>query len=87
MSEQSTIRSGSSILLEIGTEEIPSRFLPQAIEDLTAIAAKTFGEYRIDHAEIEVYATPRRLSLMVSDVAASQKDNVREVFGPAKNAA
>ena len=87
MSEQSTIRNGSSILLEIGTEEIPSRFLPQAIEDLTAIAAKTFGEYRIDHAEIEVYATPRRLSLMVSDVAASQKDNVREVFGPAKNAA
>lgn len=87
MSEQNTVQNGSSILLEIGTEEIPSRFLPQAIEDLTTIAAKTFGEYRIGHDDIAVYATPRRLSLMVSNVAASQKDNVKEVFGPAKNAA
>jgi glycyl-tRNA synthetase beta chain len=87
MSENNIAQNNSSILLEIGTEEVPSRFLPQAIEDLTAIAAKTFGEYRIDHADIEVYATPRRLSLMVSSVAASQKDNVKEVFGPPKNAA
>jgi len=87
MSEKETSQNGPSILLEIGTEEIPSRFLPQAIEDLTTIAAKTFDEYRIDHAEIAVYATPRRLSLMVSNVAASQKDNRKEVFGPAKNAA
>lgn len=81
------IQSGSAILLEIGTEEVPSRFLPQALEDLRAIATKTFEEYRIDHADIEVYATPRRFSLMVSNVSASQKDNVKEVFGPAKNAA
>jgi len=87
MSEKNVIQTGSSILLEIGTEEVPSRFLPQAIEDLTAIAAKTFGEYRIDHEEITVYATPRRLSLMINNVAASQKDNIKEVFGPAKNAA
>ncbi len=87
MSETTIIQNSSSILLEIGTEEIPSRFLPQAIEDLTTIAAKTFGEYRIEHADIAVYATPRRLSLMVSNVAASQKDHIKEVFGPAKNAA
>lgn len=87
MSENNIIQNGSSILLEIGTEEVPSRFLPQAIEDLTAIAARTFGEYRIDYADMAVYATPRRLSLMVNGVAASQRDNVKEVFGPAKNAA
>lgn len=87
MSENEIIRNGSSILLEIGTEEIPSRFLPQAIKDLSAIAARTLGEYRIDYADLAVYATPRRLSLIVSNVAASQKDNVKEVFGPAKNAA
>jgi len=87
MSENNIIQNTASILLEIGTEEVPSRFLPQAIEDLTALAAKTFGEYRIDHRDIAVYATPRRLSLMVSGVAATQKDNVKEVFGPAKNAA
>lgn len=83
----SELNNNSSILLEIGTEEVPSRFLPQAIADLTAIAAKTFEEYRINNTDIAVYATPRRLSLIVNGVAASQRDNVKEVFGPAKKAA
>ncbi|MBI5848096.1 MAG: glycine--tRNA ligase subunit beta [Nitrospirae bacterium] len=87
MSKKELIPNGPSILLEIGSEEIPSRFLPQAIQDLTAIAARTFGEYRIGYADIAVYATPRRLTLMLDGVAASQKDQVKEVFGPAKNAA
>ncbi|MBI5074806.1 MAG: glycine--tRNA ligase subunit beta [Nitrospirae bacterium] len=87
MSEMNSSQNSASILLEIGTEEIPSRFLPQAIGDLSAIAAKTFEEYRIEYAEITVYATPRRLSLIVNGAAPSQKDNIKEVFGPAKNAA
>jgi glycyl-tRNA synthetase beta chain len=77
----------ASVLLEIGTEEIPSRFLPNAIRDLSAIAARTFEEFRIDHTDIAVYATPRRLTLTVTGIAATQKDMVREVFGPAKKAA
>jgi glycyl-tRNA synthetase beta chain len=87
MSENTLVQNVSAILLEIGTEEVPSRFLPQAIEDLSTIAEKTFKEYRIDHADIAVCATPRRLSLMVNNVAESQQDNVKEVFGPAKAAA
>lgn len=77
----------SAVLLEIGTEEVPSRFLPDAIRDLRELAARTFDEYRVDHGEISVYATPRRLALIVSGVAAAQKDMVKEVFGPAKKAA
>jgi len=77
----------TSVLLEIGTEEVPSRFLPNAIRDLKALAAKTFEEYRVDHADIVSYATPRRLSVIVTNIAAAQKDVVREVFGPAKKAA
>ncbi|NJD56926.1 MAG: glycine--tRNA ligase subunit beta [Nitrospirae bacterium] len=76
-----------AVLLEIGTEEIPSRFLPDAIRDLRELAARTFAEYRVDHGEISVYATPRRLALMVAGVASAQKDMVKEVFGPAKKAA
>ena len=76
-----------SVLLEIGTEEIPSRFLPNAINDLRAIAEKTLEEFRVDHADSAVYATPRRLALILTGIAAIQKDMVREVFGPAKKAA
>ncbi len=81
------VQSGLSVLLEIGTEEVPSRFLPNAIEDLRSIAARTLEEYRLDHTEITSYATPRRLALMIKEIAGRQKDVVRELFGPAKKAA
>ena len=87
MSQGLAMQNGSSILLEIGTEEVPSRFLPQAIVDLRTSAEKTFADYRIDYSVVTVHATPRRLSLMISNVAEAQRDNVKEVFGPAKAAA
>lgn len=79
--------ASSSVLLEIGTEEIPARFLPTAIEDLKAHAARTFAEYRIDHGEVQAFATPRRLILIVREVSPAQSDVAREVFGPSKKAA
>jgi len=79
--------STTSLLLEIGTEEIPARFLPPAIASLKEIAAKTLEEYRIGCTNISAYATPRRLSLIISGVDQAQKDNVREVFGPSKKVA
>ncbi|MHB8881889.1 MAG: glycine--tRNA ligase subunit beta [Thermodesulfovibrionales bacterium] len=75
------------LLLEIGTEEIPARFLPGAISDLARLAGDIFSEYRITHGEIKTFATPRRLALLIQDIAPMQKDNVKEVFGPSKKAA
>jgi glycyl-tRNA synthetase beta chain len=76
-----------SFLLEIGTEEIPARFLPPAIKDLKEIAAKTFEESKIGYASIRTYATPRRLALIIDGVQPVQKDIVKEIFGPSKKAA
>jgi glycyl-tRNA synthetase beta chain len=75
------------LLLEIGTEEIPARFLPAAISDLRDIAAKTFEEYRVSYSEIRTFATPRRLVLMMNGVSIVQNDVTKEVFGPSKKAA
>lgn len=77
----------SSLLLEIGTEEIPARFLPGAISDLKDIAINIFDEYRIGYKDIMTYATPKRLVLIMNGVTSIQKDVVREVFGPSKKAA
>jgi glycyl-tRNA synthetase beta chain len=74
-------------LLEIGTEEIPARFLPRAIEELKNVAEGVFEEYRIDRGEIHTFATPRRLVLMMAGIPMQQRDVTREVFGPAKKAA
>jgi len=78
---------GLPLLLELGTEEIPARFLPGAIADLERIAAGVFSEFRVPCEGLRAYATPRRLSLMMTAVAEMQLDNTREVFGPAKKAA
>ncbi|MBF0506050.1 MAG: glycine--tRNA ligase subunit beta [Nitrospirae bacterium] len=69
------------LLLEIGTEEIPARFLPEAIGRLREDAAKLFSEYAIGAESIKTYATPRRLSLM-AELHASQKAVVKEIWGP-----
>jgi len=81
------LTSGIQLLIEVGTEEIPARFLPPSIANLKKIAAEVFGEYRIGYKTIDAYATPRRLSLIISGVEPVQRDSVREVFGPSKKAA
>lgn len=82
-----TLPQGLPLLLELGTEEIPARFLPGAIADLERIAAGVFSEFRVPYEGIRASATPRRLCLMMQGVAVMQLDNTREVFGPAKKAA
>ncbi len=77
----------SSLLLEIGTEEIPARFLSPALRMLKENAESLFGEYLIESSEIKTYATPRRLIVLVEGIPPVQKDRVKEVFGPAKKAA
>ncbi len=82
-----TSREDRPLLLEIGTEEIPARFIPAAIADLRNIATSVLDEYRIGHRDARSYGTPRRLVLIVNAVAPMQSDIVKEVFGPSKKVA
>lgn len=77
----------TALLLEIGTEEIPARFLLPAISDLKRIASDIFTEYRVSFQSVNTYATPRRIVLIMEGVSAAQADVVKEVFGPSKKAA
>lgn len=69
-------------LLEIGVEELPARFVEMAVEQLRYKSKKVLEEALIDFKDVIVYATPRRLTLIVDDIAASQKDIHKEVKGP-----
>lgn len=81
------IRKTFSLLLEIGTEEIPARFLPGAIQGLKENAAIFLKETYIDFSEIQTYATPRRLSLIATGLPGMQEARVKEIFGPPKKLA
>lgn len=71
----------NSLLLEIGTEEIPAHAMPAILEQLKTLAEKSLTEARIDFGTIQTLGTPRRLSLLISDVATSQADIETEKRG------
>lgn len=77
----------SKYLLEIGTEELPYKFIPQAIEQLKAKFENFFLENKIKFNNIDVFATPRRLSVIVDDIANKQPDEEKILKGPVKSVA
>ncbi len=74
-------------LLEIGTEEIPAKFMPTALEQLKKFAKERIEERRISFGSIQTMGTPRRMALLVYDIAPREEDVKEEVKGPAKKAA
>jgi len=75
------------LLLEIGTEEIPAGFIPQALVDLEALVKKELEVSRIDFNGIKTLGTPRRLVLVVESVSERQRDEETKKIGPSKQAA
>ena len=76
-------------LLEIGTEEIPSRFVNPALEKMKELFAALLasGRVTIDGGALQAYGTPRRLILTVPQLAERQQDLSKEVVGPPKKIA
>ena len=73
--------SPNSLLLEIGTEEIPAHAMPAILNQLKELAEKNLKEARIDFGEVKTLGTPRRLALLVNDVASNQVDVEEEKRG------
>jgi len=72
----------SEFILEIGTEEMPARFVPRLGEELVELFGRLLAEARIDHAGVKAYATPRRLVAHVSGLALAQRLEEEVVSGP-----
>lgn len=77
----------SKYLLEIGTEEMPYRFIPQAVEQLKTGFENFFNTNGIEFLNVEVLATPRRLAVIVDGLAEKQPDVEKIVKGPIKKVA
>jgi glycyl-tRNA synthetase beta chain len=73
-----------SLLLEIGTEELPSSFVDGALAALPKIATSELAKARLSHGDAHAFGTPRRLAVRVDGVAAQQLDLDEEVVGPSE---
>lgn len=76
-----------TLLLEIGTEEVPAHVMPGILSQLKENAAKTFDELCIEYKNIRTLGTPRRSALIVEGLAEQQADLSKENRGPAVNIA
>ena len=72
----------TTLLIEIGAEEIPAGYIEPALGALAATLSAKLDTARIDHGEISTYGTPKRLAVMIADVAGKQKSVTTEVLGP-----
>lgn len=75
-----------NVLLEIGTEEIPSSYIAPALEQMQKFVNDMLTEKMVSFGEIKTFATPRRLVLTIADVEEKSKDSVQEFNGPSAKA-
>jgi len=76
------------LLLEIGTEEIPSGYLESGLKELGRLAESYLRDNRIEmEGGLYAYGTPRRLVLVGKAIADRQEDTIQELTGPPKKTA
>ncbi|MDY0234621.1 MAG: glycine--tRNA ligase subunit beta [Gudongella sp.] len=74
-------------LLEIGVEELPARYIDDAKSQLKANVKKALVDERIEYETMELFSTPRRLTIIISGLSESGKSIENMVKGPAKKIA
>jgi glycyl-tRNA synthetase len=84
---QSPIPRPQSLLLEVGVEELPAADVTLAQEQLGKQLISALDEARLDHGEVTLYATPRRVAAVVEKVAPQQRALDEMVRGPSAKVA
>ena len=76
------------LVFEIGTEELPASFQRPALDWMAAEIDKLLDDARLNgegegqRASVSTYATPRRLALIVTAIAAKAPDVRKKLSGP-----
>ncbi|MBW4515264.1 MAG: glycine--tRNA ligase subunit beta [Timaviella obliquedivisa GSE-PSE-MK23-08B] len=76
-----------TFLLEVGTEELPASFVGSALEQWRSRIPASLSDLFLVSESIELYATPRRLAVVIKGLPAQQPDREEEVKGPSAQAA
>ncbi|MBD1887057.1 glycine--tRNA ligase subunit beta [Microcoleus vaginatus] len=76
-----------NFLLELGTEELPASFVRSSAQQWQRLVPATLAEESLTNDSINVYATPRRLAVLVKGLPVQQLDREEEVKGPPASSA
>ncbi len=72
----------ADLLVEIGTEELPPKALRGLMDAFAANLAGALDEARLEHGDVHAYASPRRLAVLVDELAAGQEERRLSQKGP-----
>lgn len=73
----------NDFLFELGTEELPTAAVQELSDALSHQFRLAFTTIGIAHGEMRSFGTPRRLAILVRDVAATQASQTKSRKGPA----
>ncbi|MBE9186467.1 glycine--tRNA ligase subunit beta [Microcoleus sp. LEGE 07076] len=76
-----------NFLLELGTEELPASFVASSAHQWERLVPATLAEQSLTNNSINVYATPRRLAVLIEGLPVKQSDREEEVKGPPASSA
>lgn len=76
-----------SLLIELGTEELPPKALPGLAEAFASGISEGLAKRGIGTGERRCLYSPRRLAVLIETVQAEQSAQTNEVFGPYANIA
>lgn len=79
--------NNQTLLLEVGLEEMPARFVTNAMTTLSRLVEKWLEDHRLRFEKIEMYSTPRRLAIVIKGLEETQRDIEEEAKGPSKKIA
>ncbi len=69
-------------LLEIGSEQLPATFIPIGCRNLEKAMRTLLATFELKFKEVHVYATPRRLAILITDLAEGSSAKTLEKKGP-----
>lgn len=77
----------ADLLIELGTEELPPKSLKALSDSFTQSIVDQLSSLAISMGEVQSFATPRRLAVLIKNTQLQQADEQVEKRGPAVSAA
>lgn len=74
--------ASADFLVEVGTEELPPKALKSLMDAFAANLGTLLDEHRLQHGEVRACGTPRRLAVLVDELARAQPDRQVDLKGP-----
>ncbi len=72
----------ANFLLEIGVEELPPADMDDALAQLSQVVPELLDTLRLEHKGVQVMGTPRRIVVLVKQLATYQTTETTEFRGP-----